>query len=263
MKSALRKKFFAIFTILSVNFSIFSAQKVPELTSAVVDEANLFHKSKKNQLDSELQSIYSQGGPQIAVLTIKSLDGESIESFSMRVAENWKLGSKSKDDGVLLTVALQEKKIRIEVGYGLEGELTDSKCGMIIRNIMAPEFRTGDYEEGIIQAVNSIQGILGINGKEIPDELESSGGRTNPSFFVILIIFGLIYFFIFSGTLSIKFPWLSWLPWAHLFHSTRSSRHFDNWDDKFDHFGGFGGSSGGGFSGGGGSFGGGGASGGW
>ena len=84
-------------------------------------------------------------------MTIKSLEGEDLEDFSMKVCENWKLGSADREDGVLLLVSLDEKKIRIEVGYGLEGILTDTKCGLIIRNIMAPEFQAGRYGDGIVK----------------------------------------------------------------------------------------------------------------
>ena len=138
MKTESKKKFFFIFLISSA-LSLFSLE-VPRLTGPVVDNAGIFKKSDFNLLTSHLLSLNSQNGPQIAVLTLKALEGESIESFSIKVAEKWKIGSSENDDGVIILISLDEHKIRIEVGYGLEGTLTDAKCSLIIRNIMAPLF---------------------------------------------------------------------------------------------------------------------------
>ena len=260
MKTESKKKFFFIFLISSA-LSLFSLE-VPRLTGPVVDNAGIFKKSDFNSLTSHLLSLNSQNGPQIAVLILKSLEGESIESFSIKVAEKWKIGSSENDDGVIILISLDEHKIRIEVGYGLEGTLTDAKCSLIIRNIMAPLFRSDKYAKGITEAVYAIEGVLGINGMEEPEELSQNNGEILPSFYIIVCIFAFIYFFIFTGALSLKFPWLAWLPWARFFKSTKPS-HFH--DDHFSGFsgGGFGGFGGGGFSGRGGGFGGGGASGGW
>lgn len=250
-------------TVLSFVFSLYAcasffALKVPELTGPVVDKAHLLSQSEFETLDTELRSISDQTGVQIAVLTIPTLEGLDIESYSMSVAEKWKLGSAKEDNGVLLLVAYAEKKIRIEVGYGLEGQLTDTKCGLIIRNIMAPRFQAGMYGKGIVEAVTNIEGIIGVGDVEVSPLLENS--NSSQTAFPVLAIFLFVYFFLLSGALSTKFPFLRWLPWAMLFKSSgnRSNNHHNDFFGGGHSGGGFGG-----FSGGGGGFGGGGASGGW
>ena len=106
-----------------------NALEVPALTGRIVDNAKIISSQDKMEISSYLKNLEDQTGIQIAVLTIKSLEGESLEEFSLRTAEKWKLGEKGKDNGALLLVALNERKIRIEVGYGLEERLTDTKCG--------------------------------------------------------------------------------------------------------------------------------------
>lgn len=242
-------------TIVSVT-SVFALKVPPVSSGPVVDQANLLSPEQKLLLNSELLDISNRTGTQIAVLTIKSLEGISLESYSMKVAEQWKLGSAEKDDGVLLLVSLAEKKIRIEVGYGLEGDLTDTKCGLIIRNIMAPQFQAGRYGDGIIDAVRNIEAVIGVAGEEVDlsylDEAVENNEMSPKDLFILI----LIVFFLFTGSLSQKIPGLSWLPWAFLFKS--SGRHGGGGSY---HGGGYHG--GGGFHGGGGGFGGGGASGGW
>ena len=106
---------------------------IPKMEGAVTDTANILTATTKEKMSSYLNNVNEKTGIQVALLTVKSLNGEEIESFSMRVAENWKLGQKEKDNGVLMLLALNEHKVRIEVGYGLEGVLTDAYCGLIIR----------------------------------------------------------------------------------------------------------------------------------
>lgn len=247
-----------LFAILSG--ASLSALSVPELTGPVVDNANLLTAVDFQTLTTELISISEQTGTQIAVLTVPSLEGESLESYSMRVCEEWKLGSKENDDGVLLLIAFNERKIRVETGYGLEGQLTDTKSGLIIRQIIAPHFQSGNYSQGIKEGVRAIEQITGVSDVESAVVLEREQKNDSAST-VIILFFMFFYFFAFSGALSRKFKWLHWLPWFSLFQGSSGSRH-SNYHN--DHFGGFGGGfGGGGFSGGGGGFGGGGASGGW
>ncbi|MBQ0002333.1 MAG: TPM domain-containing protein [Treponema sp.] len=257
------KKYIAFFLFVFISgISAFSLS-VPELSGPVVDNAKLLNPSDFQMLTTELLSISEQTKKQIVVLTIPSLKGEALEAYSMKVCEKWKIGSKENDDGVLLLIAFEEKKIRIEVGYGLEGQLTDTKCGLIIRQIIAPAFQSGNYSRGILEAVQTIENIIGTDGiqPEIAIREQESG---DPVSAIIVLFFMFFYFFVFSGALSRKFKWLSWLPWFSLFQGSSNRRYNSNHhDDFFGGFGGSGGFGGGGFSGGGGGFGGGGASGGW
>ena len=129
---------------------------IPPLTGRVVDRAQVLSSPDHARLNDLLASHESRTSNQVAVLILPSLAGEPLEEFSHRVASDWSLGHKGTDNGVLLLVALQERKIRIEVGYGLEGTLTDAKSSRIIRNEMVPRFRQGDYSEGIVAGVQAI-----------------------------------------------------------------------------------------------------------
>ncbi len=260
------KKIFLVLTLLSLcgTARIFSLE-VPSLTGPVVDSANIMSPAKENELTDYLMKIDYASDVQIAVLTVKSLEGESLEEYAIKVAREWGLGKSDTSRGVLLLVAYEEKKLRIETGYGVEGDLTDAKCGLIIRNVIAPEFKVGKYSEGIIDGVRAIAGVVAPeSGQAAPDLEENNDGDFASS--VAMLIFFSLYFIMFTGMLSTKFGALKWLPWAPFFishhHSGRTSGHYNSFSGGSSGFGG-GFSSGGGFSGGGGGFGGGGASGGW
>src|SRR5207249_9166701 len=122
------------------------AADVPFLTGRVVDNAEILKPATREALNRTLKTHEDATGNQIAVLTIKTIDGESVEEFATKVFENWKLGKKGKDNGVLVVVVPQDRKMRIEVGYGLEGTLTDVAASRIIRNLMTPKFKAGDYD---------------------------------------------------------------------------------------------------------------------
>jgi len=255
---------YVILTVVLGLLSVFvpyylTALSVPELTNPVVDKADIINAADESSLNNYLTTISDSTGTQIAVLTIPSLEGEDLEGYSMKVVEDWKLGQKDEDNGVLLLVSYEDRKIRIEVGYGLEGTLTDAKSGLIIRNVIAPNFQNGDYSEGIVEGVESIAGFLGLDTTIDVTEIETEK-KTKNTGFAVGIIFLLFYLFVFTGSIGKIFPALSWLPWLFLFsgNSNGSSRHHHS-----GFGGGFGGGHSGGFGGGGGGFGGGGASGGW
>jgi uncharacterized protein len=117
------------------------AAQVPRLQGRVNDYAQILSASAESRLDAMLADLERTDGTQMAVLTITSLEGEPIEAFSIQVAEQWGLGQKQNDNGALLVVARNDRKIRIEVGYGLEGRLTDLIAGRIIRNVIGPPFQ--------------------------------------------------------------------------------------------------------------------------
>jgi uncharacterized protein len=125
---------------------------VPPLTAHVNDTANLLSPSARADLERKLSDYEQASGHQFALLTIDSLQGDALESFSIRVVEAWKLGKKGKDDGLLLLVANKEHKLRIEVGYGLEGDITDAFSARVIRNVLIPAMRAGNVAGGFDQA---------------------------------------------------------------------------------------------------------------
>ena len=254
----------------------------PTLNSPVMDQANLLSSEQTSQLISELQAIESASSNQIVVVTLPDLQGYTIERFSIELARHWKIGQKDKDNGALLVVAVAEKKVRIEVGYGLEGFLTDATSHSIIYNEIRPAFKTGDYGLGITQGVTAMIGA--IEGSYTPSIKEKSASEKlegyAPLFFLAItgtlgllkqifstktasgIVFGSILGFIITlTTQSLLFGGLAGIA-TFLFVSLVG--------DGTGGSGGSGGSGrssgsfgGGGFSGGGGGFGGGGASGGW
>ena len=120
------------FTFFLIFFTNLFALDVPSLQGRVNDYANVISKNDEQQINEYLTNVENQTGIQIAVLTIPSLKGEDIAAYGVKVAEKWKLGQKGEDNGALLLVAMEERELRIEVGYGLEGLLTDAKCGIIL-----------------------------------------------------------------------------------------------------------------------------------
>ena len=232
-----------------------SALDVPPLSGRVVDNASLLSSSEKEELTSLLESLEEATGAQVAVLTVATLAGDSLESFGIRVADTWKLGQKGEDNGAILIVALAERKIRIEVGYGLEDKLTDMKCGLIIRNVIAPYFQNGDYGEGITAGVKNMAGIVAGDADLVSKRVAGEALPTDVIPIVAFIIFFLInvLFAMISARYNRRYPS------SRIYRSAFGNDFFSSSSG-----GGFsGGSSSGGFSGGGGGFGGGGASGGW
>ncbi len=156
----------------------------------VHDEASVLSPQVKTQLEAILKAHRDSTSTQIAVLLVPSLEGEDIDSYALRVSEAWKLGQEKKDNGVLFLVAMQEKQMRIEVGYGLEGVLTDAMSSRINRNEVAPNFRQGNYEAGIQAGVIAI--IKTVQGTYVNDEpiVRKRKGRSpiGTIIFVIILI---------------------------------------------------------------------------
>lgn len=152
---------------------------VPALTGPVVDEAGLLDPRWERRLSDLARGAREREagtGVQLQYLLVRSLEGEAIESFSMRVAERWQIGTRGKDNGVLVVVARDDRRMRIEVGGGVEGGLTDAQSGRIIRNTMAPAFREGRYGEGLYQAGREILAALG----SLPEGMEAPRARGQP-----------------------------------------------------------------------------------
>ena len=232
-------------------------------SSPVVDAAGVMSPSSRSELESFLVALNATKGIQIGVLIVSDMDGEDIESFSMRHAEQWKLGIKGADNGALLVVAMKEHGVRIETGYGAEGVLTDAKCARILRNIIVPAFKSGDYEKGISDGVKTMAAIISqdesmVKAEETISERKSRGNTIPVPVVLFIIVWVAMLFGALTSTVRRSRGGIFFVPVGGFGRS--------HWDDHHGS-GGFGGSSGGfgggGFSGGGGSFGGGGASSSW
>lgn len=132
-----------------------------------MDEASIIDSSTKKQMEGFLSNLENSSTNQIAVLTVKTTGDYSIEEYALLVFDSWQLGQKEKDNGVLIVVASEDHAVRIETGYGLEGILTDTKCGLIIRNFMIPYFKSNNYSAGIKIAVEKIAAYLGGDTDEL------------------------------------------------------------------------------------------------
>lgn len=231
------------------------ALDVPPLRGRVNDYAGVMNQDQVRSLESRLDQFEQETGHQVAVLTIPTLDGEDIEGFSIRVAENWKIGKKGFDNGVILVVAVKDRRLRLEVGYGLEGVLPDAIANQIISEYIVPRFRSQDYGGGIIAGIDAVLKV--IKKEPLPEAARKKGGKPASglnSFAMLAVTLGLFGLMAFASANRRRNR-----MWA-----TRG-RHYPPIFWGGGGFGGGGGFSGGGggFSGGGGSFGGGGASGSW
>ena len=159
--------------------ALVSALEVPPLTGRIVDRASLLSPELLSSLSVELAAHEDRTGNQVVLLSEPSLEGESLEEYSHRVATTWKLGHKGLDNGVLVLVVPRDRKIRIEVGYGLEGTLTDAKTARIIRQEMVPRFRAGDFTGGISAGLRAVMGTIEgtYRAKEEPGGTLESGAR--------------------------------------------------------------------------------------
>ena len=272
------------------------ALDVPPLKGRVNDYADMLSRSTEEHLELMLQELEASDATQIVVLTVPSLDGDSLEDFSIRVADQWKIGQKNLDNGAILLIAKADRKLRIEVGYGLEGRLTDLMAGRIISNIIVPRFKAGQIDQGITEGVKAM--VEAVRGEFTATEAPSRGNGQdqrsgNGLFGLILVLFFLnvlgrlrrslgalagavivpiIGIAIFGFSLTLLFLLIpvgivagllagfmgSPLAFGHAGHRSGRGGFWIGGGGS-----GFGGGGFGGFSGGGGGFGGGGASGGW
>ncbi len=202
------------FGIVCFSFLSAQAQKaIPQLWGTRVhDDAKILKAETVDNLEKELTVYEDSTSNQIAILIVSSLDGEPIENYSLRVAEAWKLGTKDKDNGVLLVIAVDDHKIRIEVGYGLEGVLTDAICSRIIRNEVAPAFRQNKYDEGVINATRAI--ISAIGGEYVSYDSDEIELGILPRILIGLFIFSILGAFTFMGL--IVPGWGSWFLYVFL-----------------------------------------------
>jgi len=231
MKKLFKIGLLFLFFIPSFCFSL----EVPKLDSYINDFSNTLNISQKNEIESLLENFNNETSNQIVVLIINSLEDESLEDYSLKVAEKNKIGQEETDNGILFLVSKKDQVMRIEVGYGLEGYVTDAKSSYIIRNIIAPEFQKEEYYQGVKNGLEEII-KLSNNANYLNDKIPEEES--------VPIILQIIFFIIFI-IIIIRHPWL-------LLFLGRSG------GGSSGRSGGFGG-----FKGGGGGFGGGGSSGSW
>ena len=233
-----------------------AAPAFPPLTGRVVDGAHLLDAATTSSITTKLAALEQKNGIQLVVVTLPSLQGYEIEDYGYQLGRSWAIGQKGKNNGALLIVSPSTHDVRIEVGYGLEGTLTDAQSKLIIENVMLPSFRKGDYDGGVLNGtITTLQALGGhpsVNVTPTPaadERPDNSGGGFHIPVFVIVIVL--------------------WLIFGRFFWPLFFLGGLGGWGRGGGGFGGGsggwsgGGFSGGGFSGGGGSFGGGGASGHW
>jgi len=246
----------------------------PALTGRVVDEAGILDSAARSALTQTLSDLEAKSTDQLVVVTLSSLRGTSIEDYGYRLGRAWQIGQKDKNNGVLLIVAPNERKVRIEVGYGLEATLTDAITSFIIQNSILPRFKAGDFPGGIKRGAEDIVQVLTGDAEEYKQRaMQKARPHVTTGELVFMIIFVLVAGFIFInvifGAIQVIREVLQQL--GVLSRTKRKKSWFDDWVVTGGSSGGSSGSSwssgssdsGGGFSGGGGSFGGGGSSGSW
>src|SRR6185437_5255488 len=235
-----------VFAVLACTLATAFALTLPALSGRVVDRANIISATTRSTIEQKLADLETKSGIQLVVATVASLEGQEIEPYANELFRNWKLGEKTKNNGVLLLVAPNERRVRIEVGYGLEGTLTDAISKVIIANAITPRFKTGDFGGGISRGVDDIITVLTTDSSEWqqrPAVRLDHQQNTDPlSWLLIAVVVGL-------GLLCIVSPGIRWLAMnilLSILFSSGSSRGGGG-------FSGGGSSDGGGFSGGGGS----------
>ena len=245
----------------------FAAPKFPALSGRVVDEAGILSPQVEQTLTEKLKALEDSTGRQLVVATVPTLQGYEIEDYGYQLGRTWSLGAKGKDDGAILLVAPSEKKVRIEIGYGLEPVLTDALSSVIIQSAILPKFKAGDLQGGVVAGADEIVAQLSLPDDQAkanvvqaaaPAAERSSGGGFPFPAIIVLIVIGMVVMGLFSrparrSGLTGALPWL--ILNALLSGGGRGG------GGGFS--GGGGGGGGGDFSGGGGSFGGGGSSGSW
>jgi len=258
------------------------AQTFPKLTGRVVDQAGLLTPAQVVDLSSKSQALEQRTGRQFVVATVPSLEGRTIEDYGYRLGRTWGIGNEQKDDGVVLLVAPNERKVRIETGYGARVFLTDAVSSVIIRESILPRFKAGDMGGGIVAGADQIIKMMELPAAEAAKRAQEIGAseakRQDRKINPFPILFIVIIFFVIIGSIASRAGGKRYrgkrrggldsgdvavILWG-LDALTRGSRGGGGWGGGGGGgWGGGGGGGGGGFSGGGGSFGGGGASGGW
>jgi uncharacterized protein len=238
--------------------------KFPALTGRIVDEAGLLSPDDRRQIEAELEALQAKSTDQIVVYTTRSLQGYPIEDFGYQLGRAWQIGQKGKDNGVVLIVAPNDRKVRIEVGRGLEPQLTDLMSKLIIENAILPAFRRGDFPGGIKAGVHDIRDVILGDAEAVKLRAKQAAKRSNDTAGGLALVIPLIFILIVFAMI--------WAQRAQMAQSTAASARRRRYGGPVvvpapsgwgSGSGGWEGGGGGGFSGGGGDFGGGGSSGSW
>ncbi|MGN6182191.1 MAG: TPM domain-containing protein [Thermoanaerobaculia bacterium] len=269
MKDDCRKRrglFHAAFLVLflTLAFGAFAREVPPAPTQWVTDEAGLLGGTEADLLNRKLRDFEQQTGAQFIVYIFKSLEGDSLESFTIRAVETWKVGQKKYDNGLVLFVFADDRKTRVEVGYGLEGTITDAVSSRVLRELLRPKFQAGDYAGGINAAADELMRRIRTGEKPV-EPLQPANrqpqGQSGDIGIVPLLILLFVIFFVIAPMFSRRRAGCSGCIFPFFFPGGGIT--FGGGGGGFSSGGFGGGFGGGGFSGGGGGFGGGGASGDW
>ena len=164
----------------------------PALSGRVVDQADIINAATKADLERKLAELETKSGIQLVVASVRSLEGSDVETYANQLFRNWKLGEAKTNNGVLLLIAPNERKVRIEVGYGLEGTLTDALSKIIIANAIAPRFKAGDFSGGVLRGVDDIIAVLTTDASEWAKRpqvrAEDNGDALDPAVIFIAIL---------------------------------------------------------------------------
>ena len=182
------------FALCATGQLVIAATDIPKFSAPVVDKANILSANVESALNQSLESFRRASGPQVAILTVSSTGNQSIEDFSVDVARKWGLGDKTRDDGVLLVIAFDDRRLRVETGSGIEGELTDIEAGRIIDGIIAPQLKAGNPDAAVLDGASALMSELSAAPGETvtidaaaTSDAQSTGG--NLLFGIISLVF--------------------------------------------------------------------------
>ncbi len=187
---------YALFALLFLTLAVY-AHALPSYEGYVTDQAKLFSPAEKVQLEQVLTQIEENTTAEVAIVTVENLEGLAIEDYSIQLAEQWKVGKKDTDNGLIILIAPNERKYRIEVGYGLEGTLPDSLVGRLGREILVPAFKEQKYGAGVLELTETLQGYL-ENNPEIISRHELSTFNLVVMWLIVMVFiaaFGLIFYY--------------------------------------------------------------------
>ena len=249
--------------VFTLGGAALTANDFPPLAGRVVDEAGLLSPAERESLTQALAQHEQSTGQQVVVVTLKSLRDRPIEDYGYQLGRHWGIGAKDKNTGALFIIAPKERKVRIEVGYGLEGTLTDAASRLIIENIVLPAFRSGQFGPGIVAGTGAILKTLAHDEGATTPQVSKQARPTGDDSIVPVIVLFIVILFVLSAMARYRRPSPGGL-YGRRPQGWRSGGIVGGLGGGFGGgFGGGGDGAGGGFSGGGGSFGGGGASGDW